>query len=164
MSNTRAVRFRLSTLLWMMVVCCIAFAWWRDHRALTAPSRTVVAELHGVVVTKAEVDQVASDRANSVLVQELINRKLILAACNELGVTVTVADVDAEEAKMSRKFSIPRDEYYRLLEEDRGFTRERYRRDVLRPTVALRRIQAVDATRYQQLMQDLRSSKEVAAK
>ena len=72
----------------------------------------------------------------------MVNRQLISDACAKKEFKITDADVSAEIDKVAGRFGFARDRWLTLLREERGFSEEQYRREVLWPMLALRQLVA----------------------
>src|SRR5262249_31724939 len=76
------------------------------------------------------------------VLESMVNRQLIADACAQKGIQITDADVSAEVDKVAGRFGLARDRWLQLLREERGFSEEQYRREVLWPMLALRQLVA----------------------
>ncbi|MGC3969829.1 MAG: peptidylprolyl isomerase [Pirellulales bacterium] len=72
----------------------------------------------------------------------LVNRTLIADFCAKHNIIVTRQQVDAEIDKMAERFAVPRDEWLKMLESERGVTPHQYANDIIWPTVALKMVAA----------------------
>src|SRR5262249_12608425 len=76
------------------------------------------------------------------VLESMINRQLIAEACAKQNIQVIDADVTAEIERIANRFGLSRDRWLALLRDERGFTGEQYRREVVWPMLALRKVTA----------------------
>jgi foldase protein PrsA len=74
------------------------------------------------------------------ILENIINRTIIFQACREKGIQVTKEEVDQEVARIAQKFNLTPDNWYSMLEAERNLTAMQYRRDVIWPMLALKKI------------------------
>ena len=109
----------------------------------TAPSKlTTLAYVNGEEIQRQELAKECLERYGSEVLEGMVNKHLIAIYCRQQGVTVTRQDVEAEIEKTARKFKLPKDEWLKLLQQERGITAEQYGEDIIWPTLALRRLAA----------------------
>ena len=82
------------------------------------------------------------------MLESLVNKRLIEHHCRKRGVSVTDAEIDAEVDRMAKRFKLGRVQWLELLEKERGVSEGEYKRDILWPTLALRKLAAsqIEAT------------------
>lgn len=122
--------------------------------AATAPAKTpglppsstlqVMAIVNGEQVTRQELGRECIRRYGEEVLESMVNRQLILDACAQKGIQVSDADVSTEIDKVAGRFGLARDRWLALLREERGFSEEQYRREVLWPMLALRQLVAAE--------------------
>jgi len=76
---------------------------------------------------------------NDVL-ESMVNRKLILTTCEQRNIVVTEKQIEEEIDRMARKFSFSKDQWLKTLEKERGIKPNRYAKDIIWPTLALREL------------------------
>lgn len=104
--------------------------------------------LGGKVLTISE-DAVAAEcvaRLGKEVLENMINRATIQLACQARGVEVTAAEVDKEIVRIAADFKIPTEQYLQMLQAERNISPQQYRRDVIWPMIALRRLAGEDVT------------------
>jgi len=108
-----------------------------------------VARVNGQAITFETLANECVERYGSEVLDNVINRTLIQQACAETGRTVTQHEVEAEIIEISKKFGLPTDQWYKMLQAERGLTPVQYRRDVIWPMLALKKLAGgnVDITR-----------------
>lgn len=104
------------------------------------PGARPIALVNGAEITRDQLAAECLGRHGAGVVETMVNRVIIEQACRRSGVTVTPQDVDAEIEVMSRRFSVPRDKFLELIQQERGVTPKQYTDDILWPTLALRRL------------------------
>ncbi len=95
------------------------------------------------LVNGAEVmaDELAAEclgRYGAGILETLVNRRIIEQACRQHGITVTPQDASVEIDAMARRFSVPRDKWLEMIQQERGITAKQYADDIVWPMLALR--------------------------
>ena len=110
-----------------------------------------VSRVNGASISYEELAKECIERHGRDVLENVINRTLIQQACAEAGVTVTDAEVNQEIVRISKKFGLPVDQWEKMLQAERGLTPLQYRRDVIWPMLALKKLagQEVRITREQ---------------
>lgn len=110
--------------------------------AVAAAPAEVVAVVNGQRITRTYLARECIRRFGEDVLETLVNKQLIMAACAENGIRITTQDVEDEVARMAAKFSVPTDQWLAMLEDESGLSPTAYRRDVVWPTLALKRLAA----------------------
>jgi parvulin-like peptidyl-prolyl isomerase len=105
-------------------------------------SLQVMAVVNGEQITKSELGRESIRRYGEEVLESLVSRQLLLAACKEKGIQITEQDVTDEVEKIATRFGLSRDRWMALLQEERGFTEVQYKREIVWPMLALRRLAA----------------------
>lgn len=105
-----------------------------------AATNSIVAVVNADPITADQLSQEAVLRYGVDMLDNMINRHLILQACTQAGIEVTNADVSAEIQRIAAKFSLPLDQYLKLLQDERDISPDQYAREVVWPMMALRRL------------------------
>ena len=71
---------------------------------------------------------------------------MIAEYCRKHNVAVTSKEIDEEIDPMAKQFKLPKDQWLKLLEKERGIRREQYAQDIVWPTLALRKLAAAQLT------------------
>ncbi|MCA9070859.1 MAG: peptidylprolyl isomerase [Planctomycetaceae bacterium] len=74
------------------------------------------------------------------VLENIINRTIIFQACQERGVSVTKEEVDQEVSRIAKRFNLTPDNWYAMLQAERNLTPMQYRRDVIWPMLALKKL------------------------
>jgi parvulin-like peptidyl-prolyl isomerase len=118
----------------------------KDGAAKTGASSThdVMAVVNGQDIKRDALATACVERFGKDVLEGLVNKRLIMHHCRNRQIEVTDAEVDAEIDKMAKRFKIGRDQWLQMLEKERNITPEQYKRDILWPTIALRKCAAKD--------------------
>lgn len=98
----------------------------------------VVATVNGKPIPLADLAQQCIARYGEELLENMINRTLILQACQASKIDITKKDVDDEIARVAGKFALTVPMYLKLLQDERNINPEHYATDVVWPMLALR--------------------------
>jgi len=101
---------------------------------------SIVAVVNADPITADQLAEEAVKRYGVDILDNMINRHLILQACTKAGIEVTNADVTAEIQRIAAKFNLPLDQYLKLLQDERDISSDQYAREVVWPMMALRRL------------------------
>lgn len=101
---------------------------------------SIVAVVNADPITADQLADEAVKRYGVDILDNMINRHLILQACTQAGIEVTNADVSAEIQRTAAKFNLPLDQYLKLLQDERDISPDQYAREVVWPMLALRRL------------------------
>jgi foldase protein PrsA len=93
-----------------------------------------------IVISMDDVAQECVQRLGKEVLENMINRATIQLACHERNIVVTAAEVDREIVRIAGEFKIPAEQYLQMLKTERDITPEQYRRDVIWPMLALRKL------------------------
>jgi len=109
----------------------------------STPGRTVLQVLANVnnqeISRQKVIDAAMEDHAEQVLVS-LINRMVIENACTAANVVVTDEEILAEIDATAKKFSIPKEQYLKMIEEERGISPKMYVDEIVRPQLAIKKL------------------------
>ena len=93
------------------------------------------------------LDEVAKEcmlRVGNDVLESMINRAVIQLACEDAGITITEAEVEAEIIRIATQFNIPTETWVQMLQSERNINPEQYKRDVIWPMLALKRLSGKD--------------------
>lgn len=79
-------------------------------------------------------------RTGPEVLDNLINRLIILQECDRRGVTVSPEEVAREVTEIAKKFNLPAETWYQMLQSERSITPQQYRDDVIWPMLALKKL------------------------
>ena len=95
--------------------------------------------VNGAAISRDRLAAECLARHGEMVLEAIVNRRLIEQACRTAGVTVSAADVDAEIDAMAKRNSVPRDKID-LIRQERGLTEKQYKEDIVWPIIAMRRL------------------------
>lgn len=104
----------------------------------------VMALVDGKDISRADLTDACVRRHGKDVLESLVNKHLIMNHCKKRGITVTSEEIAAEVDRMAKRFKLGREQWLKLLEEERGVTAQEYARDIVWPTLALRKLAAAD--------------------
>ena len=102
----------------------------------------VLAVVNGQQITRQQFADECVRRYGKDVLESMLNKHLILQECQRRAIMISEADVEAEIENMASKFQLPVDRWLSLLERERNISADKYRREIIWPTLALRRLAA----------------------
>lgn len=99
-----------------------------------------VGRVNGQPITYEELAAECIERYGAEVLDSVINRRVIQQACAKVGVQVSDAEVNTEVTRISKKFGLPVNQWEKMLQAERGLTPLQYRRDVIWPMLALKKL------------------------
>ncbi|MGD9636678.1 MAG: peptidylprolyl isomerase, partial [Pirellulales bacterium] len=106
------------------------------------PQHDVMAVVNGEDIRREALAAACVDRFGEEVLEGLVNKKLIEHHCQNRQIAVTDAEINAEIDRMAERFKIGRQQWLQMLAKERGINEQQYRRDILWPTLALRKLAA----------------------
>ncbi|HEX6985179.1 MAG TPA: SurA N-terminal domain-containing protein, partial [Planctomycetaceae bacterium] len=103
-----------------------------------------LARVGDAVVTYDQVAEEAMARYGTEVLDQLINRTIIEIACRQRGITVTEAEVEQEITNIAQEFGLDRSNWLQMLQAERNITPVQYKRDVIWPMLALKKLAGAD--------------------
>ncbi|WP_254507927.1 peptidylprolyl isomerase [Anatilimnocola floriformis] len=113
----------------------------------------VMAVVNGDQISQADLGRECLWRFGKEVLEGMINRQLIAEACSQKKITITAQDIEQEIERIAQKFGLPKDKWMQLLRDERGFSESQYKREVVWPMLALRRLSADKTQVTQEEMQ-----------
>lgn len=104
----------------------------------TASGPALVAIVNGQQITLQDLANQCVMHHGEEVLENMVNRYLILQACQERKIEITPKDVDDEIARIASKFNLSVAMYLKLLENERNVLPEYYASDIVWPMLALR--------------------------
>jgi parvulin-like peptidyl-prolyl isomerase len=108
--------------------------------------QAIVALVNGQTITHDEIAQECLRQHGKEVIESLANRYLVANHCREMGISVSQQEIDMEIDRIARKFSLPKEQYLKMLEKERGIQPTQYGEDIIWPTLALRKLAAPQLT------------------
>jgi len=105
---------------------------------------TKVAQVGKETISYDELAVECVTRHGKEILENLINRKIIQQACDNQGIEISDAEVSREIKKTAEKFGLAVDQWLSMLEAERNVTPMQYRRDIVWPMLALRKLAGED--------------------
>ncbi len=150
----------LSLIVCTLVLLAGAGIWFQFFRANPAASQTadadagraslngtsaaansqILAKVNNQAITYDIVARECVNRHGKEVLENLINRLIIQQECEKRGITVTKAEIEQEVAETAKKFKLPLDTWYQMLQAERGLTRDQYHDDIIWPMLALKKL------------------------
>ena len=106
--------------------------------------KTAFARVNGDSITYEALAQECIERHGKEVLENMVNRLIIQQECARRGLTVSEAEVDQEIVEISKKFGLALDQWYKMLQAERNLTPAQYRRDVIWPMLALKKLAGKD--------------------
>jgi parvulin-like peptidyl-prolyl isomerase len=106
----------------------------------------VMAVVNGQDIRRDALATACCERYGNDVLEGLVNKRLIMHYCKNRQIEVTDQDVEAEIDRMAKRFKIGKEQWLQMLERERGINAEQYKRDILWPTLALRKCAADQLT------------------
>jgi len=106
----------------------------------TTDKSGAVAVVNGEQISRKELANECLLHYGEQVLESLVNKYLIAQECKKRNIEVTREDVDAEIKRMAQRFSLPVDQWLKMLKQERGITAAQYANDIIWPTLALRRL------------------------
>jgi parvulin-like peptidyl-prolyl isomerase len=121
---------------------------------IEAPKHDIMAIVNGQDIRREALAAACVDRFGKSTLESLVNKLLIEHHCRNRGITVSDQEIDAEIERMAGRFKIGRQQWLEMLEKERGINEQEYKRDILWPTLALRKLASGDLAPSDQLLHD----------
>lgn len=122
------------------------------------PQHDVMALVNGQDINRRHLEQACVERHGEAVLESLVNKHLIMHHCQKRGITITNQDIEDEVNRMAQRFKLGREQWFELLKNQRGVSETEYKRDILWPTIALRRLAETELTvSEEELMQEYES-------
>lgn len=112
----------------------------------TTPTHEPVGKVNGEAITYEELAKECIERHGAEVLENVIHRKLIQQACSQAGTAVSADEVNTEIVRISKKFGLAQDQWEKMLLAERGLTPIQYRRDVIWPMLALKKLAGKEAS------------------
>ncbi|HTM56509.1 MAG TPA: peptidylprolyl isomerase [Pirellulales bacterium] len=108
--------------------------------APVAKRNPVAALVNNEPITREELGKECLLHYGAEVLESMVNRTLILSSCEERNIVITDEQIGEEIDRMARKFALPKDQWLKMLEKERGIKPDRYGKDIIWPTLALREL------------------------
>ncbi len=108
------------------------------------PQHDVMALVNGQDISRQALTNTCLQLHGEDVLESLVNKRLILNHCEKRGIAITPDDINAEIDRMAKRFKLGREQWFELLERERGISPQEYARDIVWPTLALRKLAVSD--------------------
>ncbi len=108
--------------------------------ATAGPKRQVVAEVNNERITRTELGNDCLRRHGDEVLDSIVNRQVILQACQRRKIVVGEAEVTAEVATTAKRFRMDVPTWLAMLKKERDIAEQQYRREIIWPMLALRKL------------------------
>lgn len=141
---SRSWKKRFACVALASLTCISTFGVQRTNAqsAVGQQSASTVAVVNADPITRQMLSQATLERYGESMLDNLINRQLILQACKDKGLEVTKTEVNEEISRLAAKFGLSVQDYMNLLQEERDMSPGRYGREIIWPMLALRKLVA----------------------
>ena len=95
-------------------------------------------------ITRQQLAQECLRRYGTDVLETMVNKQLIIGACQQRGITISQQDIEQEVDRIAAKWGLSIDRWYQLLSKERNITPKQYTTDIVWPTLALRKLAAPD--------------------
>ena len=102
----------------------------------------VVAVVNREPITRQELGQLCLARWGVDTLEGLVNKQLITEACRTRGIVIAENDVDEEIRSIASQFNMSAEQYLKMIKDERDVSATEYRRDIIWPAIALKRLAA----------------------
>ena len=117
-----------------------------------------IAVVNGEVITRQQLADECVARKGQEILETLIARRLIEQAMRSRKLEITAPEIDDEIDKIAMKTAgVTRDVWLLNLDKERGISPAQYRRDIIYPALALRKL-AISTNRVQVTEQDIKDA------
>jgi parvulin-like peptidyl-prolyl isomerase len=104
------------------------------------PQHDVMAIVNGKDISSKDLAEACVRRFGEDVLESLVNKRLIMYHCRNHGIAVTEEEIAGEIDRLAKRFQLGREQWLEMLQKERGVTPEEYKRDILWPTIALRKL------------------------
>ncbi|HVA47801.1 MAG TPA: peptidylprolyl isomerase [Pirellulales bacterium] len=101
---------------------------------------TVMAIVNGERIERPELARECLRHYGEDVLETIINKRLIAAECQRRNIPVTNQEVKEEMDRMAARFGLATEQLLKMLKEERHITSQQYAKEILWPTVALRKL------------------------
>jgi parvulin-like peptidyl-prolyl isomerase len=108
-----------------------------------APADTklaIVAMVNSQLIKREDLARDCLLQHGKEVLESLVNKHLIAEHCRQRNIVVTTKEVEAEIDRMADRFGMKTDQWLALLRDERHITPSQYAKDIIWPTIALRKL------------------------
>ncbi len=100
----------------------------------------IVAEVNGEQISREELAEECLRHYGNDVLENMINKRLIVQECQRRKITVSKEEVDEEIKRLAARFSLPLEQWFNLLKQERGIKPRQYASEIIWPMLALRKL------------------------
>lgn len=128
------------SLVLIAAVIAITVGWVQLN--IQAAESSVVAVVNADPITRDALANATLQRYGTDVLDNMVNRYLIMQECKSRGITISSEDVRSEIVRVAKKFGLAVDSYLQLLRDERDITPDQYSNEIIWPMLALRALVA----------------------
>lgn len=135
------IDLRVLRIMLLASSCCLtSTALVAQEVGASATPNDVVAVVNADPITRSMLSDATVRRFGDEILENMVNRFLIMQECNERGIEVTKQEVSDEIRRLAGKFGLSMESYLNLLQENRQITASQYSREIIWPMLSLRKL------------------------
>lgn len=108
--------------------------------AQTAAELRVVAKVNNQRISRDELARECLRHYGEQVLESLLNKYLIMQECQRRNLQISQAEIDTEIEQMAARFQLSKEQWLKMLEQERGIKPPEYAEDIIWPTLALRKL------------------------
>lgn len=112
----------------------------RNNRTSGSRNDQTLARVNGSLIRWQDVAIECMQRHGLEVLDNIINRTIIQQSCESNGITVTRAEIDQEVIRIAKRFNLDPQNWYSVMRDERGLSPVQYRRDIVWPMLAMKKI------------------------
>jgi foldase protein PrsA len=124
-------------------------------QAGAAAGGAIVARVNNQPISQDWVEKECFEQHWESVLENIINRVLIDQECKRRNISISQAEILQEVNNIAKKFNLPTDTWYQMLETERGITKEQYHRDIIWPMLALKKLAGDNLSITEQELQEM---------
>ncbi len=106
------------------------------------PEHDVMAIVNRQDISRADLATAAIQRHGNEVLEAMVNKHLIMHHCRKRNIQITKEEITEEIDRTAKRFKIGRKQLLEMYQKKRGISPEEYARDIVWPTLALRKLAA----------------------
>lgn len=100
----------------------------------------VMALVNGEKISRQDLANECMIRYGEDVLEQLVNKYVIYQACEKKGIQISEADVNDEVTRLASKFNLGPEQWLKMLEDERDISPDKYRKEIIWPILALRKL------------------------
>ncbi len=122
--------------------------------ARSGATTPAVASVNGQPISYEALAKECVERHGKEVLENLINKTLIEQECSRRQINISQAEIQQEVMSIAKKFNLPADTWYQMLQAERGLTPRQYQNDIIWPMVALKKLAGSEISPTEEDMQN----------